>query len=167
MFWLLSIGDCFHLPVAELRSGNRAPKFSQCGLQRLRGGSLDTCIPEYPPASFHRTAQLWLQLRDEDLEMVQATYLGLKGLNNNNSGHFESRSRSGQGCDNHSFTTWAWAWGWGWEMRGSLAWSRQLQRPGPWGYWLPQHAEQSHLGFKSWLKDRLMILLSLSPDLAP
>lgn len=93
--------------MAELRSGNRATKFSQCGLQRLRGGSLDTHIPEYPPASFRRTAQLWLQLRGEDLEMVQATYLGLKGLNNNSSGHFESRSQPGQGHDNHSFTMWA------------------------------------------------------------
>ncbi|XP_045700787.1 sushi domain-containing protein 3 isoform X1 [Phyllostomus hastatus] len=63
------------------------------------------CVKRTKQQHLDRTAQLWLQLRDEDLEMVQATYLGLKSLNNNNSGHFESRSWHGQGRDNHSFTT--------------------------------------------------------------
>ncbi|KAM5334644.1 LOW QUALITY PROTEIN: sushi domain-containing protein 3 [Glossophaga mutica] len=61
------------------------------------------CVKRTKQQRLDRTAQLWLQLRGEDLETVQATYLGLKGLNNN-SGHFESRSQPGQGHDNHNFT---------------------------------------------------------------
>ncbi|XP_036134412.1 sushi domain-containing protein 3 isoform X2 [Molossus molossus] len=49
-----------------------------------------------------RTAQLWPQLRAEDLETVQSTYPGLRGLNNS-SGGVESRSRPGGAHDNHSF----------------------------------------------------------------
>ncbi|KAL1784997.1 sushi domain-containing protein 3 isoform X1 [Sigmodon hispidus] len=63
-----------------------------------------------------RTAQLWHQLRGEDLETVQAAYLGLKGHNNyNNSSSNGGGGSSGRGSkpgiqhsqahDNHSFTT--------------------------------------------------------------
>lgn len=64
-----------------------------------------------------RTAQLWYQLRGEDLETVQAAYLGLKGHNHNNSssvggGNGGSSGGGGkpgmqhsQAHDNHSFTT--------------------------------------------------------------
>ncbi|ELV14100.1 sushi domain-containing protein 3 [Tupaia chinensis] len=54
-----------------------------------------------------RTAQLWHQLRGEDLETVQAAYLSLKGLNANNSnasGSSKPGSRPSQAHDNHSFT---------------------------------------------------------------
>lgn len=80
-------------------------KYSLSALQRLAGGGLDTHKLEHPPASFPRTAQLWFQLRGEDLETVQAAYLSLKGLNNNSSGGGESRSQPGQSHDNHSFIT--------------------------------------------------------------
>lgn len=103
--------------------------------------------------SLPRTAQLWLQLRGEDLETVQAAYLGLKGLSNNNSG--DSRSQLSQAHDNHSFTMWAWVWG-RWGCRGG------------WGPWLVStrpknqtpgrscpHAAQAHLGLRS----RLLVLL--------
>ncbi|XP_006835067.1 PREDICTED: sushi domain-containing protein 3-like [Chrysochloris asiatica] len=56
----------------------------------------------------HRTTQLWYQLRDEDLETVQATCLDLKGLNNNNS-HPRIQpyvnEAAMQAHDNHCFTT--------------------------------------------------------------
>ncbi|XP_008574426.1 PREDICTED: sushi domain-containing protein 3 [Galeopterus variegatus] len=52
-----------------------------------------------------RTAQLWYQLRGEDLETVQAAYLGLKGLNTNNSSSSSPGSRPSQAHDNHAFTT--------------------------------------------------------------
>lgn len=61
--------------------------------------------------SLPRNAQLWLQLRGEDLETVQAAYMGLKGLSNNNGS--DPRSQPSQAHDNHSFTTWAWSWGGG------------------------------------------------------
>lgn len=60
--------------------------------------------------SLPRNAQLWLQLRGEDLETVQAAYQGLKGLSNNSG---DPRSQPSQAHDNHSFTMWAWAWGGG------------------------------------------------------
>ncbi|KAM6216136.1 sushi domain-containing protein 3 [Rhynchocyon petersi] len=43
------------------------------------------CVKRAEQRHSDRTAQMWYQLRGEDLETVQATYLGLKGLNNNNS----------------------------------------------------------------------------------
>ncbi|XP_025747528.1 sushi domain-containing protein 3 isoform X1 [Callorhinus ursinus] len=53
-----------------------------------------------------RATQLWLQLRAGDLETVPAAYLGLKGLNNSNSGGSrEPGVRPGQAHDNYSFTT--------------------------------------------------------------
>ncbi|XP_004393649.1 PREDICTED: uncharacterized protein LOC101385739 [Odobenus rosmarus divergens] len=52
-----------------------------------------------------RATQLWLQLRAGDLETVPAAYLGLKGLNNSNSGGSrEPGVRPGQAHDNYSFT---------------------------------------------------------------
>ncbi|KAM5260334.1 sushi domain-containing protein 3 isoform 2-T2 [Hipposideros larvatus] len=61
------------------------------------------CVNRNEQRRLDRTAQLWLQLRGEDLETVQAAYLGLKGLSNNNGS--DSRSQPGQAHDNHSFTT--------------------------------------------------------------
>ncbi|XP_035954130.1 sushi domain-containing protein 3 isoform X2 [Halichoerus grypus] len=53
-----------------------------------------------------RATQLWLQLRAGDLETLPAAYLGLKGLNNSNSGGGrEPGGRPGQAHDNYSFTT--------------------------------------------------------------
>ncbi|EPQ17296.1 Sushi domain-containing protein 3, partial [Myotis brandtii] len=49
-------------------------------------------------------AQLWLQLRGEDLETLQATYLGLPGLKNS-SGNAGPRGQPGQERGHHSFTT--------------------------------------------------------------
>ncbi|XP_006902009.1 PREDICTED: sushi domain-containing protein 3-like [Elephantulus edwardii] len=43
------------------------------------------CVKRTEQGHSNRTAQMWYQLRREDLETVQAAYLGLKGLNNNNS----------------------------------------------------------------------------------
>ncbi|XP_015453289.1 sushi domain-containing protein 3 isoform X2 [Pteropus alecto] len=63
------------------------------------------CMKRSERRHFDRTAQLWFQLRGEDLETVQAAYLSLKGLNNNSSGGGESRSQPGQSHDNHSFIT--------------------------------------------------------------
>ncbi|KAM5227769.1 sushi domain-containing protein 3 [Ctenodactylus gundi] len=53
-----------------------------------------------------RSAQMWYQLRGEDLETVQAAYLGLKGQNYNNSNSEKGKPRSwpSQAYDNHSFT---------------------------------------------------------------
>ncbi|XP_046313690.1 sushi domain-containing protein 3 isoform X3 [Marmota monax] len=53
----------------------------------------------------NRMAQLWHQLRGEDLETVQAAYLGLKVHNQNNSSSHKPRSHPSQAHDNHSFTT--------------------------------------------------------------
>lgn len=61
------------------------------------------CMNRNEQRRLDRTAQLWLQLRGEDLETVQAAYLGLKGLSNNNGS--DSRSQPGQAHNNHSFTT--------------------------------------------------------------
>ncbi|XP_052012827.1 sushi domain-containing protein 3 isoform X1 [Apodemus sylvaticus] len=87
------------------------------------------CVQKNEQRRADRTAQLWYQLRGEDLETVQAAYLGLKGHNYNNSssvgggggggGGGGSSSGSGgggggggkpgiqhsQAHDNHSFTT--------------------------------------------------------------
>ncbi|XP_034503306.1 sushi domain-containing protein 3 [Ailuropoda melanoleuca] len=55
-----------------------------------------------------RATQLWLQLRAGDLETVPPAYLGLKGVNNSNSGSRgggEPGGRPGQAHDNYSFTT--------------------------------------------------------------
>ncbi|XP_066110859.1 sushi domain-containing protein 3 isoform X1 [Saccopteryx bilineata] len=60
------------------------------------------CMKRTKQRRTDRTAQLWLQLRGEDLETMQATYLGLKGLNNN-SGSVESSSWPCNAHDNHSF----------------------------------------------------------------
>ncbi|XP_023043559.1 sushi domain-containing protein 3 isoform X1 [Piliocolobus tephrosceles] len=56
------------------------------------------CVKKSKQQRFDRSAQLWSQLRDEDLETVQAAYLGLKHFNKPVSG-------SSQAHDNHSFTT--------------------------------------------------------------
>lgn len=62
---------------------------------------------------------MWYQLRGEDLETVQAAYLGLKGHNHNNSCSVDGGTGGGggggnggkpgtqhsQAHDNHSFTT--------------------------------------------------------------
>ncbi|XP_059118961.1 sushi domain-containing protein 3 [Peromyscus eremicus] len=87
------------------------------------------CVKKNEQHRADRTAQLWYQLRGEDLETVQAAYLGLKGHNYSNSssigvgrggggGHGGSSSGGGGGSgsgkpgirhsqahDNHSFTT--------------------------------------------------------------
>uniref|UniRef100_G1Q9J3 Sushi domain containing 3 n=1 Tax=Myotis lucifugus TaxID=59463 RepID=G1Q9J3_MYOLU len=55
-------------------------------------------------ASTDKAAQLWLQLRGEDLETLQATYLGLPGLKNS-SGNVGPRGQPGQERGHHSFTT--------------------------------------------------------------
>ncbi|EHH24278.1 Sushi domain-containing protein 3 [Macaca mulatta] len=56
------------------------------------------CMKKSERRRSDRSAQLWSQLRDEDLETVQAAYLGLKHFN-------KPVSRSSQAHDNHSFTT--------------------------------------------------------------
>lgn len=72
------------------------------------------CVKKGEQRRASRTAQLWYQLRGEDLETVQAAYLGLKGHNYNNSssiggGHGGGGGKPGiqhsQAHDNHSFTT--------------------------------------------------------------
>ncbi|XP_047635264.1 sushi domain-containing protein 3 isoform X2 [Phacochoerus africanus] len=64
------------------------------------------CVKKSEQQRSDRAAQLWLQLRGEDLETVQAPYLGLKGLNNNNSSSSgDPRVQPIHGHDNHSFTT--------------------------------------------------------------
>ncbi|XP_022420254.1 sushi domain-containing protein 3 isoform X3 [Delphinapterus leucas] len=74
------------------------------------------CVKRSEQRRSNRAAQLWFQLRGEDLETVQAACLGLKGLNNKRSISGESRIQPIQAHDNHSFTTWAWA-----EQRGGGA----------------------------------------------
>lgn len=91
-----------------------------------------------------RTAQLWYQLRGEDLETVQAAYLGLKGHNYNNSssiggGHGGAGGGGGggkpgiqhsQAHDNHSFTTWVTSIiGWG-SVKGTLSPAQTLPGSG-------------------------------------
>uniref|UniRef100_A0A2R8M4Z9 Sushi domain containing 3 n=2 Tax=Callithrix jacchus TaxID=9483 RepID=A0A2R8M4Z9_CALJA len=56
------------------------------------------CMKKGEQRRSNRSAQLWSQLRDEDLETVQAAYLGLKHFNKPMSG-------PSQAHDNHSFTT--------------------------------------------------------------
>lgn len=68
------------------------------------------CVKKSEQRRANRTAQLWHQLRGEDLETVQAAYLGLKGHNHNNSsssviGGSKPGSRPSQAHDNYSFTT--------------------------------------------------------------
>ncbi|XP_070256968.1 sushi domain-containing protein 3 [Myotis yumanensis] len=58
------------------------------------------CVKRTEQRRFDRAAQLWLQLRGEDLETLQATYLGLPGLKNS-SGNVGPRGQRGH----HSFTT--------------------------------------------------------------
>uniref|UniRef100_A0A2K6FCI0 Sushi domain containing 3 n=1 Tax=Propithecus coquereli TaxID=379532 RepID=A0A2K6FCI0_PROCO len=55
------------------------------------------CVKRSERRRSDRTAQLWYQLRGEDLETVQASYLGLKGFN-------KAGSRPVQAHYNHSFT---------------------------------------------------------------
>nr|XP_010965778.1 sushi domain-containing protein 3 [Camelus bactrianus] len=62
------------------------------------------CVKRSKQRQSDRAAQLWLQLRGEDLETVQAAYLGLKGLNSSGVGG-EPRIQPIQAHDNHSFTT--------------------------------------------------------------
>ncbi|XP_022420253.1 sushi domain-containing protein 3 isoform X2 [Delphinapterus leucas] len=63
------------------------------------------CVKRSEQRRSNRAAQLWFQLRGEDLETVQAACLGLKGLNNKRSISGESRIQPIQAHDNHSFTT--------------------------------------------------------------
>uniref|UniRef100_A0A8D2CTU8 Sushi domain containing 3 n=1 Tax=Sciurus vulgaris TaxID=55149 RepID=A0A8D2CTU8_SCIVU len=56
------------------------------------------CVKKSEQRRSNRTAQLWHQLRGEDLETVQAAYLGLKV-------HNKPRSQPSQAQDNRSFTT--------------------------------------------------------------
>uniref|UniRef100_A0A8C6ICA0 Sushi domain containing 3 n=1 Tax=Mus spicilegus TaxID=10103 RepID=A0A8C6ICA0_MUSSI len=75
------------------------------------------CVQKNERRRADRTAQLWYQLRGEDLETVQAAYLGLKGHNHNNSssvgggnggpsgGGGKPGIQHSQAHDNHSFTT--------------------------------------------------------------
>ncbi|XP_066896227.1 sushi domain-containing protein 3 isoform X2 [Kogia breviceps] len=63
------------------------------------------CVKKSEQQRSNRAAQLWFQLRGEDLETVQAAYLGLKGLNNKRNISGESRIQPIQAHDNHSFTT--------------------------------------------------------------
>ncbi|XP_045418970.1 sushi domain-containing protein 3 [Lemur catta] len=64
------------------------------------------CMKRSEQRRSDRAAQLWHQLRGEDLETVQASYLGLKGFNSSSS---SSSSKAGsqpvQAHYNHSFTT--------------------------------------------------------------
>ncbi|XP_005881723.1 PREDICTED: sushi domain-containing protein 3 [Myotis brandtii] len=62
------------------------------------------CVKRTEQRRFDRAAQLWLQLRGEDLETLQATYLGLPGLKNS-SGNAGPRGQPGQERGHHSFTT--------------------------------------------------------------
>ncbi|XP_040860457.1 sushi domain-containing protein 3 [Ochotona curzoniae] len=61
------------------------------------------CMKRSEQRRSNRSAQLWHQLRGEDLETVQAAYLGIKGLNFNNS-NSSPRNQRAQAHDNHSFT---------------------------------------------------------------
>ncbi|XP_045150486.1 sushi domain-containing protein 3 [Echinops telfairi] len=66
------------------------------------------CVKREEQHRSDRTVQLWYQLRVGDLETVQAAYLSLKGLNNNNNIHPRSQSCLGeaatQAYDNRCFT---------------------------------------------------------------
>ncbi|XP_005408955.1 PREDICTED: sushi domain-containing protein 3 isoform X1 [Chinchilla lanigera] len=64
------------------------------------------CVKRSEQRRSSRTAQMWYQLRGEDLETVQAAYLGLKGNYNNSSsgGGGKPGGQPSQAHDNHSFT---------------------------------------------------------------
>ncbi|XP_054984644.1 sushi domain-containing protein 3 [Sorex araneus] len=61
------------------------------------------CVKRSEQQRADRAAQLWLQLRGEDLETVQAAYLGIKGFGAG--GSSEPRNWPSQAHDNHSFTS--------------------------------------------------------------
>lgn len=61
------------------------------------------CVKKREQQRANRAAQLWLQLRGEDLETVQAAYLGIKGFGRG--GSSEPRCQPSQAHDNHSFTS--------------------------------------------------------------
>ncbi|XP_033612720.1 sushi domain-containing protein 3 [Fukomys damarensis] len=66
------------------------------------------CVKKSEQQRSSRAVQMWYQLRGEDLETVQAAYLGLKGQNYNNSSSGSGSKPGGwpsQVHDNHSFTT--------------------------------------------------------------
>ncbi|KAM9700606.1 sushi domain-containing protein 3 isoform 1-T1 [Dama dama] len=63
------------------------------------------CVKRGEQRRSNRANQLWLQLRGEDLETVQAPYLGLKGVSSNSSISGGSRIQPVQVHDNRSFTT--------------------------------------------------------------
>uniref|UniRef100_A0A8C9UT51 Sushi domain-containing protein n=1 Tax=Spermophilus dauricus TaxID=99837 RepID=A0A8C9UT51_SPEDA len=95
----------------------------------------------------NRMAQLWHQLRGEDLETVQAAYLGLKVHNQNNSSSHKPRSHPSQAHDNHSFTTWvAWVHRHG-EGRGCRSWASAPNPKGSLSHGLPvSHSPQGKGG---------------------
>ncbi|XP_003795113.1 sushi domain-containing protein 3 [Otolemur garnettii] len=62
------------------------------------------CVKRSEQRRSNRSAQLWYQLRGEDLETVQAAYLGLKGLSSNSTSSSKPGSWPIQAHDNHSFT---------------------------------------------------------------
>uniref|UniRef100_A0A8C0XX20 Sushi domain-containing protein n=1 Tax=Castor canadensis TaxID=51338 RepID=A0A8C0XX20_CASCN len=80
------------------------------------------CVKRSEQRRSSRTAQLWYQLRGEDLETVQAAYLGLKGHNHNNSSSGGAGGKLGsqasQAHDNHSFAMWVTWLGVGWGSGG-------------------------------------------------
>nr|XP_004652362.2 sushi domain-containing protein 3 isoform X1 [Jaculus jaculus] len=65
------------------------------------------CVKKSEQRRANRTAQLWYQLRGEDLETVQAAYLGVKGHNHHPSssggGSKPGRQQHSQAHDNRSF----------------------------------------------------------------
>ncbi|XP_070315555.1 sushi domain-containing protein 3 isoform X4 [Odocoileus virginianus] len=63
------------------------------------------CVKRGEQRRSDRANQLWLQLRGEDLETMQAPYLGLKGVNSDSSISGGSRIQPVQVHDNRSFTT--------------------------------------------------------------
>lgn len=91
--------------------GLRRPHGLQCswpsggGSGWWPGRSRTDCVASLPC----RAAQLWLQLRGEDLEALQAAYLGLPGLKSSSGGAGPS-GQPRQERDHHSFATWAPAW---------------------------------------------------------
>ena len=98
-FWhLLITHDCLLPTAAEVSS----PKILTLGLAEACRTRLHLNVS---PPSLPRANQLWLQLRSEDLETVQAPYLGLKGINSDSSISGGSRIQPLQVHDNRSFTT--------------------------------------------------------------
>lgn len=131
-FWhLLITHDCLLPTAAEVSS----PKILTLGLAE----ACRTCLHlNVSPPSLPRANQLWLQLRGEDLETMQAPYLGLKGVNSDSSISGGSRIQPVQVHDNRSFTTWAWAGQGGWQ--GS-------DKGGVGGAWLGQRTWTRHQGY--------------------